>query len=69
MKPITWLRKFAKRDKRDYPLATLIFYGPDDKKASKAVLGIILSKDAEVQLHKWFRESPDILPRISLCRR
>jgi hypothetical protein len=36
MKPISWLRKFAKRDKRDYPLATLIFYGPDDKKASKA---------------------------------
>jgi hypothetical protein len=35
------------------------FYGPDDKKASKAVLGIILSKDSEVQLHKWFRESPD----------
>jgi hypothetical protein len=32
--------------------------GPDDKKASKAVLGIILSKESEVQLHKWFRESP-----------
>jgi hypothetical protein len=59
MKSITWLRKFAKRGHRDYPLATLAFYGPDNKKASKAVLGIILSKDAEVQLHKWFRESPN----------
>jgi hypothetical protein len=28
------------------------------QKASKAVLGIILSKESEVQLHKWFRESP-----------
>ena len=59
MKPITWLRKFAKRGNQDYPVATLAFYGPDDKKASKAVLGIILSKGSEVQLHKWFRESPD----------
>ena len=59
MKPITWLRKFDKRGDQGYPVATLAFYGPDDKKASKAVLGIIPSKDAEVQLHKWFRESPD----------
>jgi len=59
MKPITWLRKFVNRGDQGYPGATLAFYGPDDKKASKAVLGIILSKDSEVQLHKWFRESPD----------
>jgi hypothetical protein len=59
MKPITWLRRIAKRGNQGYPVATLAFYGPDDKKASKAVLGIILSKDSEVQLHKWFRESPD----------
>ena len=59
MKPITWLRKLARRSDQGYPVATLAFYGPDDKKASKAVLGIILSKDSEVQLHKWFRESPD----------
>jgi hypothetical protein len=58
MKPITWLRKFAHRGDQGYPVATLAFYGPDDKKASKAVLGIILSKESEVQLHKWFRESP-----------
>jgi hypothetical protein len=59
MKPITWLRKFAKRRDQDYPIATLAFYGPDDKKASKVVLGIIASRGAEPQLHKWFRESPE----------
>ena len=59
MKPITWLRKFANRGDQGHPVATLAFYGPDDKKASKAVLGIIPSKDSEAQLHKWFRESPD----------
>ena len=59
MRPITWLRKLAKRGDRGYPVATLAFYGPDDKKASKAVLGIIVSQDADPQLHKWFREVPD----------
>jgi hypothetical protein len=66
MKPITWLRKLAKRGDQGYPFATLAFYGPDDQKASKAVLGIILSKGAEPQLHKWFRESPNVDLRYSI---
>jgi hypothetical protein len=33
MKPITWLRKFTDRGFRGYPLASLGFYGPDDRKA------------------------------------
>ena len=41
-------------------MATLAFYGPDDKKASKAVLGIKPNEDADVELHKWFRESPEV---------
>jgi hypothetical protein len=57
MKPITRLRKLAKRREKGYPVATIIFYGPDDKKASKVVLGIIPSEGAEPQLHKWFRKS------------
>jgi len=60
VKPITWLRKFGNRGDRHYPMATLAFYGPDDKKASKAVLGIKPNEDADVELHKWFRESPEV---------
>jgi hypothetical protein len=59
MKSITWLRKFVARGDKGYPVATLAFYGPDDKKASKAVLGIFAAKGAEPQLHKWFRESTE----------
>jgi hypothetical protein len=59
MKSITRLRKFAKRRDKGYPVATLIFYGPDDKKASKAVLAIIASEGADPQLQKWFRKSPN----------
>ena len=66
MRPITWLRKLAKRGARGYPIATLAFYGPDDKKASKAVLGIIASPDSEIQLHKWFREVPEADLRYDL---
>ena len=59
MKPITWLRKFGNRGDRGYPIATLAFYGPDDRKASKAVLGIKADAGADFELHKWFRKSPD----------
>ncbi|MBW0000606.1 MAG: hypothetical protein JO015_16025 [Verrucomicrobia bacterium] len=59
MKPITWLRKLTKHGHRGYPMATLMFYGPDDRKASKAVLGIFASRGAEPHLHKWFRDSPN----------
>jgi len=41
-------------------MATLAFYGPDDKKASKAVLGIKPHEDTDIELHKWFRESPEV---------
>ena len=47
MKSITWLRKFVARGDKGYPVATLAFYGPDDKKASKAVLGIFAAKGDE----------------------
>src|SRR4029077_8266218 len=50
MKSITWLRKFVARGDKGYPVATLAFYGPDDKMASKAVLGIFAAKGDEPQL-------------------
>jgi hypothetical protein len=66
MKPITWLRRFADRGHQGHPVATLAFYGPDDKKASKAVLGIFASEGAEPQLHKWFAESPETDVRYNI---
>jgi len=59
-----WYRdKFAKklaRGLRGYPVATVAFYGPDDKRASKVVVGIIAGEgqDAGV-LEKWFTEHTD----------
>ena len=38
--PQYWLNKKAHR-KTGFPLATIAYYGPDDKFASKVVVGII----------------------------
>src|SRR5437588_12179362 len=69
MKPITMLRRRAKRGDKDYPMASIAFYGPDNKRATKAVLGIITHEEAEPHLYKWFSNSKDIRydPAIQLA--
>jgi len=50
MKPAPWLRKLAKRGPQHYPLATLTFYGSDDRKATNLVLGA--QAGADLPRHK-----------------
>jgi hypothetical protein len=59
--PQYWLDKLAQR-KTGFPLATIAFYGEDDKVASKVVVGIMLSeKDEDVAfIEKWFRTDIDV---------
>lgn len=59
-KPITSLRKKAKLGDQGFPRATLAFYGPDDKKATKAVLGIFLRDGDEGTIHRYFSEDKDV---------
>lgn len=66
MKPITQLRKKAQARKADYPRASLAFYGPDGKKATKAVLGIFLHEDDEGTIYKFFSEEKDIRYKIDI---
>ena len=55
------LRKKAKRGFRGYPLATVAFYGPNDKLATKIAAGIIPSEGAEPEVMKrWWSEGTDI---------
>jgi len=69
--PRYWLERRAQR-KTGYPLATLAYYGPDNMRASKAVVGIVLSEQAPdvALLQKWWsdttdiRTDPDILQHI-----
>ena len=36
-----------------YPLATIAYYGPDDKTITKIAVGILASEDAEPIMERW----------------
>ena len=46
--PAKRLAKKAHRGFRGYPVATVAFYGPDDRRASKVAVGIVLREEEEV---------------------
>lgn len=66
MKPITLLRKKAKLGDQGYPRATLASYGPDDKKATKAVVGIFLHEGDEPTIHRYFNEDKDVRFKVDV---
>ena len=68
LNPKYWLNKKAHR-KTGYPLATIAYYGPDDKFASKAVVGIILREGADVSfLEKWFSGGIDVRSDLAITQ-
>jgi hypothetical protein len=55
--PFKKLRKKSKKSKGTYPLATIAFYGPDTKTATKVVVGILKSEGTDPEpMRKWFSE-------------
>jgi hypothetical protein len=55
------LQKRAKKGFRGYPAATIAFYGPDDRFASKVVVGITAGESEEtLALERWFAEDTDV---------
>lgn len=61
----TWfrdkLKKKAKQGFQGYPVATITYYGPDDRQASKVAVGIILEEGGAVAfLERWSNEIRDI---------
>ena len=57
--PISVLRRATRQGHRGFPVGTVAFYGPDDQRASKVVLGII-HYDGDPQLHKWTSPTGDL---------
>jgi hypothetical protein len=41
-------------------VATIAFYGPDDKRASKVAVGLVKEENAEVSMERWFSEEDDV---------
>jgi hypothetical protein len=65
---IKYLRKKAKHGQRGYPVATIIFYGPDDRRASKVAVGIIHQPGEQAaELERWLATDRDARddPRIA----
>jgi hypothetical protein len=55
------LQKKAKRGFRGYPVATVAYYGPDNQRASKVAVGIVLEEDRDPDhLERWFSEKTDV---------
>lgn len=57
----TRLQDKARRGFRGYPIATIAYYGPDDKFASKVAVGIIPQEGGDVAfLERWFADDADV---------
>lgn len=54
------LQRKAKKGFKGYPSATVAYYGPDNKRASKVAVGIVNEKNEVLFMEKWFSESSDI---------
>ena len=59
--PTKRLSKKARRGFRGYPVATIAFYGPDDRRASKVAVGIVLGEGEEAaELQRWTSADRDV---------
>ena len=51
----SWVDRTFRPGFRGYPIATIAFYGPDDKLATKVVVSVFLSENSEPDfLERWF---------------
>jgi len=61
MKKLKKLKKLLNKGFKGYPIATIAYYGPDDKNATKVAVGIVPDENAEPKvLKRWFTEDADI---------
>ena len=62
-----WLRKKSRSGFRGYPIATIAFYGPDNKRASKVAVGITRRQGAETgALERWYASDSDIREDVEI---
>ena len=53
-----------RRQKPQYPIATIAQYGPDDKRVTKIAVGIIEAEDAEPIMERWYGSDVMTNPEI-----
>lgn len=68
-KPIWPLEKRSRRGFRGYPLATVAFYGPTDRVATKVTVGIIQAEGRDAEpLQRWFSDGSDVRSDAAIAR-
>jgi hypothetical protein len=59
--PTKRLSKKARRGFRGYPVASIAFYGPDDRRASKVAVGLMLGEgDEPAAMRRWTSDDRDV---------
>src|SRR5882757_8296255 len=59
--PRKWIEKKARRGVNGYPVGTVAFYGPDNRRATKVVVSLIRAPQAApAKLRRWFAETGDL---------
>ena len=53
-RPKATLVKRARRGFRGYPVATLAYYGPDDRTAIRISVGVATVEDGEMEMRRWY---------------
>ena len=62
------LEKKAKQGFQGYPVGTIAYYGPDNKKATKVAVGIVMGENEEpTSMKKWFSDK-DIRREIKIMK-
>ena len=55
------LSKRSNKGFRGYPIGTIAFYGPDDRRASKVAVGVVPREGAgATDLERWFSDHADV---------
>jgi hypothetical protein len=55
------LTKRSSKGFRGYPIGTIAFYGPDDRRASKVAVGVVPKEGVEAtELERWFSDEGDV---------
>lgn len=56
-----WLQKKAKKGVRAFPVGTVAFYGPDDRRATKLAAAVIEHEGGEAgELRRWTTQAGDL---------
>ena len=56
-----WIEKKAKKGVRSHPVGTIAFYGPDDRRATKAAVAIMPDQHSDAtEMRRWFAETGDL---------